>query len=346
MSEWTKQSRFEAILSGEPADRPAVAAWGHFIPHETDPDALAQATVDFARAYDWDWVKLNPRNTYYAEAWGSRYDYGDYRGAQPRQLQGVVNRPDDIWTIDRTAAGGARSFADQVTVTRLVRRELPDTPVAQTVFSPLTVLLNLAGQPRHVGSEIPGSSSTATLARLIADQPVGLAHALGEITAVLNDYVAELAAAGATAVYYALTSTAHDQIISAEGFAEYSTPYDLSVLDTARQHGLRVILHTCGPRSHPERFGSYRPDALSWDHLAPQNPDLDPAADVVPVGGVGREAVSRGEAAAVRRQAAQVRLDFAGRPLLLAPTCGVGTRLDNPALQALREAVELERAAT
>ncbi len=340
MSYWNKLERFNAILSGEPADRPAVAAWGHFIPAETNPARLAAATVDFTQAHDWDWVKLNPRNTYYAEAWGNRYDYTDYHGAQPRQISGAIESPDQIWTIDRWPALTAESFADQVRVAELVHLALPDTPVAQTVFSPLTVLLNIAGQPRHLGGLIPGSTSSASLQAIIDHAPGGLTRALTEITAVLTNYLVDLARVGVHTLYYALTSTAHDELVSARHFASYSTPFDLAVIDAARQLGLRVILHTCGERSHPERFTAYGADAVSWDHFAPANPNLNPDDAIVPVGGVAREAVNAENVDAVTRQARAAIDAYRNRGLLLAPTCGVQTTLNSPALTALRTSVD------
>lgn len=340
MSNWNKFERFNAILSGEPADRPAVAAWGHFIPAETTPAPFAAATVDFTRAYDWDWIKLNPRNTYYAEAWGNRYDYSDYHGAQPRQIAGAVDTPQQIWNIDRWGALTADSFADQVRVAELVHRAEPDTPIAQTVFSPLTVVLNIAGQPRHLKATIPGSTSSASLQSIIDHAPGGLTRALTEITAVLNNYLVDLTRVGVHTLYYALTSTAHDQLVSPRHFASYSTPFDLDVIDTARQLGLRVILHTCGERSHPERFTAYGADAVSWDHFAPANPPLDPNDPIVPVGGVSREAVSAEDVETVTAQARAAIDAYRNRGLLLAPTCGVPTALDSPALAALRASAD------
>lgn len=70
MSEWSKQDRFNALLSGERADRPIGSGWRHFIDKEQTADDLAETTISFTKKYDWDWVKINPRATYLAEAWG------------------------------------------------------------------------------------------------------------------------------------------------------------------------------------------------------------------------------------------------------------------------------------
>lgn len=337
--------RFHAVLSGERIDRPLVAAWGHFVDAERDPRELARRTAEFTRSYDWDWVKINPRSTFYAEGWGNLYDYRDYHGAQPRQVRGAINRLRDVWEIEPFPVQSTPAWQDHVQLTRLLRAALPELPLAVTVFSPLTILLNLAGQPRQAYSPIPGSRSRATLHRLISEEGPGTLKALGAITAVLNDFVARSAEAGADALYYALTGTAHDAITTAEEFDTFSRPFDLAVVDAARQNGLKVILHTCGSHSHPERFSSWPVDAVSWDHLAPGNPDLDPANPVIPVGGIAKELIAAGDAVAVRQQAATAISRFADSALLLAPTCAVDTSLDNPALFALREAVEQTSAA-
>lgn len=340
MTAWTSDDRFRALLAGEPADRPAVAAWGHFVPEEQDPAALARAHVEFARRFDWDWVKVNPRNTHYAEAWGNQYDYSDYTGAQPAQIAGAVREPADLWSIEHLPIRRTLPLIEHIDLLRLIRAELPGVPLVQTVFSPLTVLLTIVGQSRHVGARIKGGRDDLTVGRLSAENRAGVHRALHAIALTLADYVAGLAMAGASGIFYALTSTPNDSLFSEPEFNEYSRPYDAVVLDAARSSGVRTILHTCGTGSHPERFVGYGVDALSWDHFAPRNADVDDIAGVLPVGGVDRQAVRARDVETVRAQSRAFIESRSGRPALLAPTCGVPTDLDNPALLALREAVE------
>lgn len=87
MSNWSKQDRFRALLSGERADRPIVSGWRHFIDKEQTAEDLAATTISFTKQYDWDWVKINPRATYLAEAWGNQYDFADYQTVFPGKKQ-------------------------------------------------------------------------------------------------------------------------------------------------------------------------------------------------------------------------------------------------------------------
>ena len=84
----TKRARVEAALAGQPVDRIPVSAWAHLIPAEKTTADLAGATLKWFQDYDWDWVKVNPRATVFAEGFGARFDLNTYYGVPPAD-----NRP-------------------------------------------------------------------------------------------------------------------------------------------------------------------------------------------------------------------------------------------------------------
>src|SRR5215212_5159214 len=146
MAELSKRERVAAALRGDPVDRPPVAAWRHFIPAERGAEALAAAHVRFFKAFDWDWLKVNPRATYYAEAWGSRYDYDYYDGVLPRQVHTPVASPADLAAITpRIPTVGV--FEEQLDLLHRIKDGIGDAPFVQTVFSPLSVLTFLIARP-------------------------------------------------------------------------------------------------------------------------------------------------------------------------------------------------------
>src|SRR5215212_8343909 len=146
MAELSKRERVAAALRGDPVDRPPVAAWRHFIPAERGAEALAAAHVRFFKAFDWDWLKVNPRATYYAEAWGSRYDYDYYDGVLPRQVHTPVASPADLAAITpRIPTVGV--FEEQLDLLHRIKDGIGDAPFVQTVFSPLSVLTFLIAHP-------------------------------------------------------------------------------------------------------------------------------------------------------------------------------------------------------
>ena len=339
MSTWSKNDRFEAVLSNQLPDRTPVAAWGHFIPEELLPSALVQATVDFTETYDWDWIKLNPRATFYGEAWDTRYDHSDIDVFQPSVISALITEPEHVWRVHRQTGIRSKAFADGVLTTELLARALPETPIAQTVFSPLTALLEAAAQPVDIRDHIAGSPSRATLTRLLTEQPEGVKYALDEISAAFVNYFERLKGAGASALFYAITTAPNNPALDAELVERFSTDWDRDLIGVAKEIGLKVILHTCGEDSRPERLVNLGANALSWDQASPLNPSIDQLPGIVPVGGVDRTAINNEDSAAVSAQAALTEQQLAGVPHLLAPTCAIDTSLDNPALSALRAAI-------
>ena len=64
------KERVRAVLAGEPVDRLPVSVWGHDFLREGSAADLANQTVERHRQYDYDFVKINPRWTLFAEPWG------------------------------------------------------------------------------------------------------------------------------------------------------------------------------------------------------------------------------------------------------------------------------------
>ena len=96
MSQLSKRERVDAALRGETVDRVPVSAWRHFIAEERSPEALAAISLKHFHDFDWDWLKVNPRATYYAEAWGNLYDYDHYDSVLPRFREGPIQTPADL----------------------------------------------------------------------------------------------------------------------------------------------------------------------------------------------------------------------------------------------------------
>lgn len=338
-----RRTEFAALLRGDSTRRFLTSAWQHFVGEEYDPVRFAAATVDFNRQWDWDWVKINPRAVYYSEAWGSVYDPDDYTGVVPRQLSPAISRFADLAKIRPLDPRTSPAFAEHIASARLIREQLPDLALVQTVFSPLSVLLQLAGLPSYPGAEVSGATGLLTRDDLLRSDPK-LAHAaLAAIAQTLADYVALLVApvadggAGLDGIFYAVTGTASGDFFDSRTFEEYSGAYDRKVVEAVGDRV--VVLHTCRADSHPEWFSDYPIDALHWDQFQPGNPALDTDFGVTVVGGVNNELFAVG---GDRTQvAAQLDATLAAaptRPFLLAPSCTIPTPADPDSLRLLRDA--------
>ncbi|HKZ50197.1 MAG TPA: uroporphyrinogen-III decarboxylase, partial [Dehalococcoidia bacterium] len=90
----------EAALAGLPVDRPPATFWGHDYLREWSPPGLAEAMLGFFRRYDWDLLKINPRATYYAEAWGCRFRPSGDPLHGPELLDKAIKSPEDLDRVE------------------------------------------------------------------------------------------------------------------------------------------------------------------------------------------------------------------------------------------------------
>ncbi|WP_340025596.1 uroporphyrinogen decarboxylase family protein [Paenibacillus sp. FSL K6-1096] len=337
MSVWSKQDRFQAILSGELADRPIISGWRHFIDKEQNADDLAESTISFTKTYDWDWVKINPRATYLAEAWGNQYDFADYQTVFPRQLTTTVPAAANLWDLEVKKASQTASLLEHLDAVRKIRQGLPDTPLIQTVFSPLTVLLFIVGRSAYVTKTVFGIEQPVTLESLFTEHRAAAHHALHVIALTLADYVQELKHAGADGLFYAVTGTAHPGLFDAAKFDELSRPYDSIVLEAA-SYG-KNILHTCGAHAQPEKFNDYRIDGISWDTEAEGNPGLDADLKATKVGGVDHGLFAGNDVEQIEQQAKAALDQMKNQPFILSPNCAIPLSVTDEALLRFKNTV-------
>ena len=139
-----KRERVMAALAGPPVDRVPASFWGHDFLREWTPQGLADAMLESFRSYDWDYMKVNPRATYYAEAWGCRYRPSGSATRGPEVVDFVLKSAADLERI-RLLGVGAGPFGEQLEGLRLIGRGLGgEAPFMQTVFSPLAVVGRMA----------------------------------------------------------------------------------------------------------------------------------------------------------------------------------------------------------
>ena len=337
----SKRERVEAALAGEAVDRVPVAAWGHLIPAERDIDAFAEASVSFFRVYDWDWLKVNPRATYFAEAWGSEYDFDNYGGVLPRFVR---NRNDPLDLGDLKPAGSStKVWAEHLDALRKIKRGLGGAPFVQTIFSPASVLASLVGRPTDNSQEAVTRDQADTLLTLIRSSPDNVHRAL----AVIADSLAALAAssldAGADGIFFAITKHARKGELTRKEFEAFGKPYDFKVLAAARGAKFN-ILHSCGPEIYWDEIQDYPVRALNWASVGQGNPDLAEArkrSGFALIGGIDETGVLKDGSPSQVREAALKAIELGGtRGFLLAPGCSIDPSVPPANIRAFRDAVE------
>lgn len=259
MAGMTKKERVGATLAGAPVDRPPVSMWGHDYLREWSPEELAGVTLEQYRAFAWDFIKLNPRATYFAEAWGNRFQ----RPTEPRRPELLSVAVREAKDLDRIQPTSARSgvFAEHLEALRLVLAGTAgEADVIHTIFSPLSVLALLCG-PR---TEFIG---------LAAENPAGAHAALAAVTETLAEYARASLEAGAAGIFFAPLAWASRDASSPDFSREFGRPYDLQVLAGVSDAPFNV-LHVCRNNNMIDLLLDYPVAAFNWADHGVGNPSL------------------------------------------------------------------------
>jgi uroporphyrinogen decarboxylase len=338
----SKRERVEAALHGEAVDRVPVSAWRHFIPEENRPDLLAQASLRYFREYDWDWLKVNPRATYTAEAWGNRYDYRSYDRVYPKLKSGPLESPADLEKIQEVNPTDG-TFGEQLNLIRQVKAGINNAHFLQTVFSPLSVLAFLIGHPKQHSADAVLQSQVLGIKRGLRENPQGMHAALQAITTTLSRYAEAVVETGASGLFFAIVKLARQGVLSQAEYEEFGKPYDLQVLQ-AVQGAPFNLLHICGPAVYFDSVADYPVHALNWAAVGQRNPTVGEAlqrTQLAIVGGVDEDgALQDGLPDDVLREAGAAIQATRGRNFLLSPGCATNMYAPSANLHALRQAAD------
>jgi uroporphyrinogen decarboxylase len=309
----SKPERVSAALRGDEVDRVPVSAWWHDFAREWSPQDLADATLDAYREYDFDFVKVNPRATYFGEAWGAQYVLADPPNQQPRLIAPGVSSPDDLRRIDRVDVA-LGPFEEQLEALGLIAHRLKgEAPFLQTVFSPLASMSRITGSTKYVQ-------------KLVREAPDDLLAALGPISETLAAYAAACLERGAAGIFFATVEWASTDNLSPEEYDRFGRPFDLPVLEAVRDAPFNV-LHVCRDNNMLARLLDYPVHALQWGSRSPANPSLTeiaPKTDRALLGGVDHtETIRTGSQVDVTVEAHDAIAGMDRRRLLLAPECSI-----------------------
>jgi len=328
-----KRERVRSALAGRDVDRVPVGFWGHDYVREWSPQGLADHHLELYRRYDMDYVKVNPRATYYMEAWGSRFRPSGDPTKGPEVIQHALTSASDLAKVGPLDPQRG-PFGEQLEALALIRDGLAgEAPFVQTVFSPLAVIGRMVeGGPR-------------TVRAWMSDAPDALASALDAVTETLGGYARACLDAGADGIFYPTVDWGTYDNISEAEFDTFSRPYDFRVL-AAASDGWFNILHVCRRNNMLRRLLDYPVHAFNWAATLEGNPTLGEAqtlTDRAIMGGLSEQTALRtGTPSDVVAEVREALRETGGRRFLLAPGCSISPQTPHSNLMA---AVEAARAA-
>lgn len=323
-----KRERLERTIAGEPTDRVPVSLWRHFPGDDQRAADLARSTVDFQRAYDWDFVKVTPASSFCLTDFGAQDHWeGSLEGTRV-YTRHVIQKSLD-WTslrpLDPTRGGLGR----QVECLRLITDELgEDIPVTQTIFSPLAQAKNLAGK--------------ATLIRHMRLNPDRVHSGLATLTESTLRFIDALRRLPLAGIFYAIQHASYDTL-SEDEYRQFGLVYDKKILDALPSKWWLNITHLHGDAPMFKFAHEYKTQVINW-HDRKCEPDLAIGKTLVNgavCGGLAQwEHLHQGTPTTVRDAARDAIHHTNARRFILSTGCVtmITTPLSN--IRAVREAVE------
>lgn len=329
MDGMTHRERLTGTLAGQPVDRPAISLWRHFGGIDMTSAGLADAMVGFQREFDFDFVKFMPTGTYTIIDWGAETEWiPNDHGI--RTVRGLPISSPDGWArlpILDTSAGVLGMV--NAALAETTRRIGPDTPVLQTIFSPLSTARKLAGD--------------AALAHL-RQHPDQFAAGMETIAAVTGQLLSDAVERGAD-IFYVLQSGSAD-VLTRDEFERWEAAYARRLLGGLR--GTLVVVHSHGDHLWFAELADWPVNGVSW-HDRAGAPGLAEARTMLGhglVGGIdGWSTLRSASPADVRAIIVDAIEQGAGR-VAVAPGCVIPADSAPHLIRAARDAVDRRPART
>jgi uroporphyrinogen decarboxylase len=322
----THKERIQASINNEIIDRPPVALWRHFPMDDQSPETLAAATLHFQHTYDFDLVKVTPTSSFSIRDWGVEDKWTGHTEGTREYTKRVIHEPKDwekLPTLDPTAP----HLAGQLNCLRLIRKELsPDTPLLQTIFSPLAQAKNLAGNE--------------TLIAHLRLYPEAVMKGLATIAETTRRFVEACLATGIDGVFYAIQH-AQASLLTLDEYKTFGLPHDQKTLEPAQELWCN-LLHLHGHDVYFSILDSLKFPIVNW-HDRETYPSLSEAKasfDGVMCGGMRQDTLVYQNQTEVRKEAADAIQQTNGKRFILGTGCVVPVIASHGNIMAARKSVE------
>ena len=323
----THRERLEATISGEAVDRPPVALWRHFPVDDQTSSSLAEVTINFQRAYDFDLVKVSPSSSFCIRDWGAE---DEWRGA-PEGTRDYTHRAiqhPDNWERLTILDPGKGCLSAQIESLGMIVGELGgDVPVIQTIFSPLAQAKNLVGKEN--------------LLIHLRRYPQALHTGLLTIAKSIQEFIEAAHQTGISGIFYAVQHAQYS-LFSEDEYDVFGRTYDMLALEPAQDFEFNM-LHLHGKQVMFDRFLDYPMAIINW-HDRETPPSLGEAQAKFSgalCGGLRRlETMVLGTPEQVTAEAQDAINATNGKQLILGTGCVMPTIVPRGNILAARQSVE------
>lgn len=316
----TKRERIKAAVNGTKPDRLPYSLWTHLPGIDLDPALLAEKTYEFYKLYDVDFIKTMNNGMYAIEDFGCVVDYSEIKkGGVAKVVETPIAEASD-WLKLTPCPFTEGSLKRELTSLKLLLDKIKgeDVPVLFTVFSPVTTADKISGK------------------KLISHIREGhgelVKKALEVITETTMALAKEAIRLGADGVFFASQMSTYDSM-TAEEYLEYGKPYDLMVLEAAKDGWFNTI-HAHGNNIMFDILKDYSVSVFNW-HAGETLPELDEAFLMTGkclMGGLKRMDITNRNKNEIQNQIYESFKALNGLHQILTPGCVIRYPLDDEML--------------
>ena len=327
----TKRERIQAVIEGKRADRIPYSLWSHLPDSDLDAVKLADATWDFYKKLNIDFIKTMNNGMYAIEDYGCTIDFSDItKGGIAKVVNTPVKTIDDwknIPELDPESGALGRELHSLELLLEKRKKENDDVPVIFTVFSPLTIADKLSGKCLLEHIKQGGADNVKA--------------AMNRITESTERFIHRLIERGADGIFLASQMSSY-KVMEEEDFLEYGAPYDKRLL-VAASKGWCNAIHCHGEQIMFDVLNDYPVHAFNW-HIWETLPDLEEGIALTGkciMGGIARMDITNRNKNSLRNQIFHTIRATGGEGLILTPGCVVRHPLDYKTLNYIQETKNL-----
>jgi uroporphyrinogen decarboxylase len=322
----THRERIQACLNGKKTDRVPIALWRHFPVDDQNPEILAASTLHFQQTYDFDIVKVTPASSFAVKGWGVEDKWmGDSEGSR-RYTKRVITGPAD-WEKLPVLDPSSPHLAGQLACLRLIRQGLsPETPLIQTIFSPLAQAKNLAGNDMLIAH--------------IRQHPEAVMKGLDTIAKTTAKFTESICEIGVDGIFYA-AQHAQASLLSLDEYKTFGLPFDQQTLIPTKELWCNM-LHLHGKDVYFSLVRLLNFQIVNW-HDRETQPSLSEAQSLfkgVLCGGLRQDTIILEDQAKVKEEAQDAIDQTNGKRFILGTGCVVPITASHGNLMAARRSVE------
>jgi len=321
------RERLEACFEGIAPDRVPISLWRHFPGDDQEPYQLAKSTIEFQRNYDFDFVKVTPASSFCVKDWGAKDEWKGATEGTREYIYFPIQRADD-WLTLHPLDPRKGWLGKQLECLKTIKDEIPaDTPIIQTIFSPLSQAKNLA--------------SRSKLLIWIRTNPQEVLSGLKVITETTLRFIEEVKKLGIDGIFYAVQHAQYG-LLSENEYLQFGKAFDLEILEQTQPFWFNM-LHVHGEDIMFQLIKDYPVQIINW-HDRETYPNLAEAQKIfkgVVCGGLSREKkMVFGKPEDIFAEAREAITATGGKRFILGTGCVVPVIAPLGNIRAARESIE------